>query len=211
MSMILKNQLNWRFFYEIVATFAQLLKKIILNFLDVDSNVPSVGADEALPSFPALSLVSLPSLSGSDISLGDLDDLSLDDIAVEVVPSTNCSSCKFGFSDPAKASSCFRCNARICSSIPCIIDNLCKLCFNQDQMDSEREDARRKTRKQADKMLELSRYAVTYLFPYDTITDFLRKRFGETKAGDTVLLAIPDLDRGSCARGAGRWVVQAWV
>ena len=60
-------------------------------------------------------------------------------------------------------------------------------------------------------MLELSRYAVTYLFPYDTITDFLRKRFGETKAGDTVLLAIPDLDRGSCARGAGRWVVQAWV
>ena len=96
MSMILKNQLNWRFFYEIVATFAQLLKKIILNFLDVDSNVPSVGADEALPSFPALSLVSLPSLSGSDISLGDLDDLSLDDIAVEVVPSTNCSSCKLG-------------------------------------------------------------------------------------------------------------------
>ena len=134
MSMILKNQLNWRFFYEIVATFAQLLKKIILNFLDVDSNVPSVGdeappsshvlsvGDEAPPSSPALSLVSLPSLSGSEISLGDLDD----------------------------------------------------------------------------KMLELSRYAVTYLIPYDTITDFLRKRFGETKVGDTVLLAIPDLDRGRC-------------
>ena len=67
------------------------------------------------------------------------------------------------------------------SSIPCIIDNLCKLCFNQEQMDSEREDARRKTRKQADKRLELSRHTVAILIPYDTINDFLRKRFGEAK------------------------------
>ena len=71
--------------------------------------------------------------------------------------STNCFSFKYGFTDPAKASSYFRCNARICNTIPCNIDDLCKLCFNQDQIDSEREDARRKTRKQADKMLELSR------------------------------------------------------
>ena len=65
-------------------------------------------------------------------------------------------------------------------------------------MDSEREDARRKTRKQADKMLELSRYTVAILNPYDPIIDFLRKRFGEAKVGDTVLLAIPDVDRGRC-------------
>ena len=64
-------------------------------------------------------------------------------------------------------------------SIPCNINDLCKLCYNQEQMDSEREDAKRKTQKQADKMLELS-----------------RRRFGEAKVEDTVLLAIPDLDRG---------------
>ena len=98
---------------------------------------------------------------------------------VELVPSTICFSCMFRFSDPSKASSCFRCKARICSSIPC---NLCKLCFNQDQSDSEREDARRKTRKQADKMLELDRYV--------TIIDFLRKRFGKAEVWDYVLLAI---------------------
>ena len=48
-------------------------------------------------------------------------------------------------------------------------------------MDSERDDARKKTQMQADKMLEAS-----------------RKRFGVAKVGDTVLLAIPDLDRGRC-------------
>ena len=66
-------------------------------------------------------------------------------------------------------------------TIPCNIDGLCKLFYTQEQIDKERTDARRKTQKQADKMLEAS-----------------RKRFGEAKVGDTVLLAIPDLDRGRC-------------
>jgi hypothetical protein len=48
-------------------------------------------------------------------------------------------------------------------------------------MDNERGDAKRKQQKQADKMLELS-----------------AKRFGEASVGTTVLLAIPDLDRGRC-------------
>ena len=48
-------------------------------------------------------------------------------------------------------------------------------------MDLERAEARRKTSQQADKMLELS-----------------SRRFGEAEVGTTVLLAIPDVDKGRC-------------
>ena len=101
----------------------------------------------------------------------------LEEVPIIVSKSTHCFSCRFSFDDSSKAVNCFQCN----SYIPCNVNDLCKLCYNQDQMDSEREDAKRKTQKQADKMLELS-----------------RRRFGEAEVGDTVLLAIPDLDRGRC-------------
>jgi len=71
---------------------------------------------------------------------------------------------------------CFQCNSTMCMTIPCNIDGLCKLCYTQEQIDKERTDARRKTQKQADKMLKVS-----------------RTRFGDATVGDTVLLAIPDL------------------
>ena len=48
-------------------------------------------------------------------------------------------------------------------------------------MDTERAEARRKTTKLADKMLELS-----------------SRRFGEPEVGTTVLLTIPDVDKGRC-------------
>ena len=66
-------------------------------------------------------------------------------------------------------------------NVPCNIDGLCKLCYTQEQINKERSDARRKNQKQADTLREAS-----------------RKRFGEAKIGDTVLLTIPDLDRGRC-------------
>ena len=116
--------------------------------------------------------------------MGQLDNISLEEleeVPIIVSKSTHCFSCRFGFDDASKSVNCFQCNSYICDSIPCNINDLCKLCYNQEQMDSEREDAKRKTQKQADKMLELS-----------------RRRFGEAKVGDTVLLAIPDLDRGRC-------------
>ena len=48
-------------------------------------------------------------------------------------------------------------------------------------MDEERGDAKRKTGQQADRMLEKS-----------------RSRYGEAEVGQTVLLAIPDVDKGRC-------------
>ena len=60
-------------------------------------------------------------------------------------------------------------------------DAVCNLCYNQAQVDDERYNVRRKTQKQADKMF-----------------DAFRERFGLAKVEETVLLAIPDLDRGRC-------------
>ena len=149
--------------------------------LDLDSETEEFSE---VPASPALSMSSLPSLSGSEISLGQLDNISLEEmLEVPVIVSTNthCFSCRLAFDNNIMSGNCFQCNSSICMTIPCNIDDLCKLCYNQQQMDSERDDARRKTQKQADKMLEAS-----------------RKRFGVAKVGDTVLLAIPDLDRGRC-------------
>ena len=74
---------------------------------------------------------------------------------------------------------CLSCDALTCPN--CTKQELCQLCFNQFSMDEERGDAKRKTGQQADRMLEKS-----------------RRRFGEAEVGQTVLLAIPDVDKGRC-------------
>ena len=79
-------------------------------------------------------------------------------------------------------------SARSCSSCQrfyhasCIKDDiLCQLCKKQGQIIAQRQGAKRKQQDQAEKMLERS-----------------AKRFKEAQVGDTVLVPIPDLDRGRC-------------
>ena len=77
------------------------------------------------------------------------------------------------------ANQCLMCDAVICPA--CTRQELCQLCFNQLMMDEERGGAKRKTGEQAERMLEKS-----------------RSRYGEAEVGTTVLLAIPDVDKGRC-------------
>jgi hypothetical protein len=56
---------------------------------------------------------------------------------------------------------------------------LCTLCNNNANIDNERKGAKRKQELQANKMLELS-----------------NERFKPAETDDTVLVPIPDLDRG---------------
>ena len=68
------------------------------------------------------------------------------------------------------------------SHASCIKDDiLCQLCKKQGQIIAQRQGAKRKQQDQAEKMLERS-----------------AKRFKEAQVGDTVLVPIPDLDRGRC-------------
>ena len=122
--------------------------------VDAASDVQSLDVE---PFSPALSGLSIPSVSGSEVSLGDLDNISIEEITDAPVD-VNCFSCRYNFQDISLITHCFKCNAAICNSVPCNVDALCKLCYSQEQIDSEREDARRKTKQQADKMLDLSRY-----------------------------------------------------
>ena len=85
---------------------------------------------------------------------------------------------EFFFRTPVPSvNECLSCAALTCTN--CTKQELCQLCFNQFSMDEERGDAKRKTGQQADRMLEKS-----------------RRRFGEAEVGQTVLLAIPDVDKG---------------
>ena len=94
----------------------------------------------------------------------------------------SCVSCGENFSPQSifSARSCSSCQGF--SHASCIKDDiLCQLCKKQAQIIAQRQGAKRKQQDQADKMLERS-----------------TKRFKEAQVGDTVLVPIPDLDRGRC-------------
>ena len=130
---------------------------------------------------------SAPLLSSSTASLSlELSDGGLSDLAPAQLEEltqgkTQCFSCRWEIPSSCLPSSCFHCNSPVCPTAPCLTEHLCKLCYTQQRMDLERAEARRKTSQQADKMLELS-----------------SRRFGEAEVGTTVLLAIPDVDKGRC-------------
>ena len=77
------------------------------------------------------------------------------------------------------ADACKKCSS-ICHE-NCLKDNLCNLCSKEHEMVLQRAGAKRKQQDQADKMLERS-----------------AKRFKPAEINDTVLVPIPDLDRGRC-------------
>ena len=91
-----------------------------------------------------------------------------------------CFSCRHTLSSNTP-NKCLYCEKLICPNPPCTVQDLCKLCYHQFVMDEERGGANRKTQKQAEKMLEMS-----------------KRRYGEVDVGSTVLLAIPDVDKGRC-------------
>ena len=100
----------------------------------------------------------------------------------EIVKINVCVSCGkfFGPATICQAKSCVACQ-NFCHPSCMEDDKLCLLCHKQAQIFSQREGAKRKQQDQADKMLERS-----------------AKRFKEAEVGDTVLVPIPDLDRGRC-------------
>ena len=121
--------------------------------------------------------------SEGSIHLADTDDLQLEEREGEVIKMkiAFCSSCRHPVPSRGLPSSCFSCASPICPNVPCCIDDLCSLCYKQHQIEIERSEAKKKQQKQADKMLEMS-----------------AKRFGVASVGTTVLLSIPDIDRGRC-------------
>ena len=92
-----------------------------------------------------------------------------------------CISCGGNFtpSTAASAQHCTGCQG-LCHSA-CITNTLCILCTKQCELMAQRQGAKRKQQEQADKMLERS-----------------AKRFKEAEIDDTVLVPIPDIDRGRC-------------
>ena len=94
---------------------------------------------------------------------------------------TVCISCGTSFT-PSTYSNSLPCS--ICAGVchaKCLVDNSCHLCKKSAEVAEERQGAKRKQQQQADKMLEHS-----------------AKRFKPAMVGDTVLVPIPDLDRGRC-------------
>ena len=133
------------------------------------------------PSSPASLLSSSTATLSLELSDGGLSDLAPAQLEELTQGKTQCFSCRWEIPSSCLPSSCFHCNSPVCPTAPCLTDHLCKLCYTQQRMDLERAEARRKTSQQADKMLELS-----------------SRRFGEAEVGTTVLLAIPDVDKGRC-------------
>ena len=74
---------------------------------------------------------------------------------------------------------CMKCGS-LCHSI-CLSEKLCSLCVKDHELALQRAAAKRKQQDQADKMLERS-----------------AKRFKPAEINDTVLVPIPDVDRGRC-------------
>ena len=80
----------------------------------------------------------------------------------------------------ATAKTCITCK-KFCHQKCLVDDTVCVVCHQQEQIYFQRQGAKRKEEEQANKMLERS-----------------AKRFKEAEVGDTVLVPIPDLDRGRC-------------
>ena len=94
---------------------------------------------------------------------------------------TCCISCGIGFT-PGSKSGALPCS--VCSGIchgHCLVDLSCYLCSKSAELTIQRVGAKRKQQEQANRMLENS-----------------AKRFKPAAVGDTVLVPIPDLDRGRC-------------
>ena len=79
--------------------------------VDAASDVQSLDVE---PFSPALSGLSIPSVSGSEVSLGDLDNISIEEIADAPVD-VNCFSCRYNFQDISLITHCFKCKAAICA------------------------------------------------------------------------------------------------
>ena len=103
------------------------------------------------------------------------------DVASDMHIQTVCMSCGTPFTPMAysTAVSCSACTG-LCHS-RCLVGGCCYLCQKTADITTERQGAKRKQQQQADKMVEHS-----------------AKRFKPAEVGDTVLVPIPDVDRGRC-------------
>ena len=114
-----------------------------------------------------------PVVPNMEISLSDINE---DEIVMEL-----CFSCQGDFDEVTfhDSKSCASCG-KFCHN-SCLTENDCRLCHMEKNIVRQRQGAKRKQQDQADKMLERS-----------------TKRFKEAEINGTVLVPIPDVDRGRC-------------
>ena len=103
----------------------------------------------------------------------------VDSVPVQIDACINCSK-NFMPATFSKAKTCLQCQ-RFCHDFCLSSENVCRLCEKGTEMINQRNGAKRKQQEQADRKLEKS-----------------VERFKPADIGETVLVPIPDLDRGRC-------------